>query len=303
MIPPRSGAVASAPRLHYLVWKGRGVGSLVLVHGNTANAGWWRWTVAALEGNPGAAAPEPGKRLASSATDRRRGLNFDRVVALDLRGHGESAWVNPPDYSPAVYGEDIARLIGDLGLDRPVVAGHSMGGVAALAFARRFPALARAVVVIDVAVTSTARRNRYLRHLRALPTVVYPDRATALAKFRLMPREGEIAPAILAAVAAQSLARTASGGYTMKFDRASFFGSDGLDVTAAIRQITIPLLLVRAGLSRIMTAAAAAAAAASNPLAQLVTIPGAHHHLPLERPAELAAALCRFARAQYASPD
>jgi len=272
MKPPRSGAVTSAPRLHYLEWRGNGAGTLVLVHGNSANARWWRWTAEALAGD------------------------FERIIALDQRGQGDSAWVTPPDYSPLVYGEDIARLITELGLDRPLVAGHSMGGIAALAFASRSPALARALVAIDVAVTSSARRNRYLRHLQALPTVVYPDLATVRARFRLMPREGEIAPAILAEVAEHSVVRTSDGGYTMKFDRESFYGSDGLDVAAAVREVRLPLLLVRAELSRILTATAAAEAAASNPLVSLVTIPATHHHVPLERPGELAVAVRAFAR-------
>ena len=52
--------------------------------------------------------------------------------------------------------------------------------------------------------------------------------------------------------------------------------------------VQIPTLLIRAGLSRIMTAEASERAAASNPLMQLKVIEGAHHHLPLERPRELA---------------
>lgn len=279
MSPPRSGWVASAPRLHYLEWRGAGGATLVLVHGNSANAWWWRWTVAAMA------------------------ARYQRVVALDLRGHGDSEWSNPPDYSPAVYGEDIARLVGALGLERPIVVGHSMGGIAALAFAQRFAGMARAIVAIDVAVTSSAQRNRYLRHLKALPTVVYPDLATARAKFRLMPREGAIAPEVLAEVAERSLERTAEGGYTMKFDRESFFGSDGLDVAGAIRATTLPLLLIRAGLSRIMTAEAAARVAASNPLVRLVMLPAAHHHLPLERPTELAGAILAFADTAGAPQD
>jgi len=177
-----------------------------------------------------------------------------------------------------------------------VVAWHSMGGVASLAFAERFPELARAIVAIDVPVTSTPRRNRYLRHLKALPTVVYPDLVTAQRSFRLMPDEGAISASVLAEVARQSLARDEEGGYTMKFDRESFFGSDGIDVAATIHGIRIPLLLIRAGLSRIMTAEGAALAAESNPRVRLVTIPGAHHHLPLERPGELAQAIESFAR-------
>jgi pimeloyl-ACP methyl ester carboxylesterase len=269
--------VPGTPPLHYLEWKARGVDTLVLVHGNSANAWWWRWTVDALDGR------------------------YERVVALDLRGHGDSGWVSPPDYSPPAYGKDIARVIQALGIDHPVVAGHSMGGIATLAFAERFPALPRAVVAIDVAVSSSPRRNRYLRHLKALPTVVYPELSTALSKFRLMPQEGTIAPEVMTEVAERSLGRTTTGGYTMKFDRESFFGSDGLDVAAAIRRATVPLLLIRAELSRIMTVDAAIAGAESNPLARLATIRGAHHHLPLERPAELAAELLRFMHAPCGS--
>jgi pimeloyl-ACP methyl ester carboxylesterase len=267
---PLSGFIEGVARLHYLEWNRRARDCVVLVHGNSANAWWWRWVAEAM----GAAAP--------------------RIIALDLRGHGDSAWVKPPAYSPLAYAEDIARLIRALKIERPVVVGHSMGGIAALGFAIHFAKLVRAIVAIDVAVTSTARRNRYLRHLKALPTVVYPDLAIAIAKFRLMPNEGAIAPEIIRAVAEHSLIPAVDGGFTMKFDRESFFGSDGLDVAAAISQIELPLLLVRAGHSRILSAEAATIAAASNTLAGLVTIAEAHHHIPLERPAELARELLSF---------
>ncbi len=274
MIAPVSGFIAGPPRLHFLEWPhpDAPANTVVLVHGNSANCWWWRLVADALA------------------------AEHLRVIALDLRGHGDSEWVRPPAYSPQAYADDIARLIRELNLVQPVVAGHSMGGVATLAFADRSPELARAIVAIDVPVTSTARRNRYLRHLKALPTVVYPDLATAQRSFRLMPDEGAISASVLAEVARRSLAPNADGGYTMKFDRESFFGSDGIDVAATIRRIGIPLLLIRAGLSRIMTAEGATLAAASNPLARLVTIPAAHHHLPLERPAELAQEIESFAR-------
>lgn len=264
MTLPRSGFLEGTPRLHYLEWCGAARRPLILLHGNSANAWWWR---------PVADAISPADL---------------RILALDLRGHGDSEWAKPPAYAPADYAHDLARFIEGMRLEIPVVAGHSMGGIAALAFATRYPELARAVVAIDVPVTSSQRRNRYLRRLKALPTVLYPDLATAMARFRLMPDEGGIAPEIFAEIAEKSLARTADGHYTMKFDRDSFFGRDGINVPEAIRRITIPLLLVRAENSRIMTADAAAQAAASNPLARLVTIPAAHHHVPLECPGLLA---------------
>ena len=49
-------------------------------------------------------------------------------------------------------------------------------------------------------------------------------------------------------------ARLDDGRYTMKFDRESFHGGDGIDVEAALARIQVPALLIRGGLSRIMTA-------------------------------------------------
>lgn len=272
MIEPRSGFLADSPRLHYLEWNSGAPRALILLHGNSANAWWWRMAAEAL------------------AAD---GLH---IVALDFRGHGDSEWVRPPAYSPADYAGDIARLIESLGLKRPLIAGHSMGGIAVLAFVLEHPRLARAAVAIDVAVISSARRDRYLRRLKTLPVVGYPDLETAIERYRLMPNEGEFAPGVLREIAAKSIACASGGRYTMKFDRESFFGGDGLDVAGAIRQVSIPLLLVRAERSRIMTEAAAVAAAQSNPLVRLITIPASHHHIPLERPRELAHAIAEFAK-------
>jgi pimeloyl-ACP methyl ester carboxylesterase len=271
MNAPRSNVLPGTPRLHYLEWNSDARETLVLLHGTSASAWWW--------------AP-----LAGSIS----GAKF-RLIALDQRGHGDSEWVRPPAYSPAEYARDLARFIEVTGLVRPIVVGHSMGGIAVLAFAAEFGELARAAVAIDVAITSTRRRDRYLARLKSLPTVTYPDLAIARARFRLMPDEGAIAPAVLADIAEHSLERTADGRYTLKFDRESFFGSDGLDVLAAIRRIRIPTLLIRAEMSRIMTAEAAARATESNPLVHCVVIPAAHHHLPLERPDLLADAIAEFA--------
>jgi pimeloyl-ACP methyl ester carboxylesterase len=71
-----------------------------------------------------------------------------RVVALDLRGHGKS---DSPDEDSSIDGfaDDVAWLIGELSLVKPVVIGHSMGGVIALSLARQHPKLASAIVMVD----------------------------------------------------------------------------------------------------------------------------------------------------------
>ena len=116
-----------------------------------------------------------------------------------------------------------------------------------------------------------------------------------------MPNEGEIAPELIAEIAERSIQRTAAGTYTMKFDRESFYGSDGINVAATIASVRVPTLLVRAEQSRIMSAEAAKHARRSNPLVELVSIPHAHHHLPLEAPQALANVLEQFAAAQMES--
>jgi len=172
-----------------------------------------------------------------------------------------------------------------------------MGGIAVLAFALRYHRMVRAVAALDVAIRSGPRRNRYLRRLRTIPTISYSDLATAKARFRLLPNEGAIAPQCIAEIAEHSIRRTAEGTYTMKFDRESFFGSDGLDVASAIAKVPIPLLLVRGECSRIMSADAAADASGSNQLIEFVTIPNVHHHLPLEAPESLARVIEQFCAA------
>src|SRR3990170_4498714 len=54
-----------------------------------------------------------------------------RVIAVDLRGHGQSDKPDQ-DYTIGGFADDVAWLIRRLDLDRPVLVGHSMGGVIAL---------------------------------------------------------------------------------------------------------------------------------------------------------------------------
>ncbi|HUW04195.1 MAG TPA: alpha/beta hydrolase [Acidimicrobiales bacterium] len=73
-----------------------------------------------------------------------------RVVSVDLRGHGAS---DKPegDYSIATFAADIAAFGDALGLDRPVIVGHSMGGAIAFHVARDHPGATRGVVGVDPA--------------------------------------------------------------------------------------------------------------------------------------------------------
>jgi pimeloyl-ACP methyl ester carboxylesterase len=63
--------------------------------------------------------------------------SFDLIIP-DLRGFGESTTIDT-SYTMDDLASDVAGLLDHLGIEKSAVAGHSMGGYAALAFARRYP--------------------------------------------------------------------------------------------------------------------------------------------------------------------
>jgi pimeloyl-ACP methyl ester carboxylesterase len=70
------------------------------------------------------------------------------VTTFDLRGCGESD--RPRDgYDIPTLADDVAWLCAELGVERPVVVGHSLGGMIAFELAARHPALPRAIVAVD----------------------------------------------------------------------------------------------------------------------------------------------------------
>jgi len=87
-----------------------------------------------------------------------------RTVAVDLRGHGAS---DAPlqNYGPTGFADDLRWLCDHLGLGRPIVVGHSMGGNIALKLAARAPDVVKAIVMIDTFVDGDASFVQGLREL------------------------------------------------------------------------------------------------------------------------------------------
>src|SRR5215218_5264651 len=111
-------------------WGGGGQ-PLVLLHGLASNARIWDGVAPRLVG---------------------AGL---RVVALDLRGHGES---DQPDdgYDFASVGRDLSSALAALELERPVLVGHSWGAHVALQYAVDRPGALAGLVLVDGGLRSAA---------------------------------------------------------------------------------------------------------------------------------------------------
>ena len=93
-----------------------------------------------------------------------------QVIYLDLRDHGRSARHVPADWSFEVCADDIRAFCDCLGIARPVVLGHSMGGFVALLYGARHPGHAGALVL-----QSTMARFDLSRLVEGFRTVAGDD--------------------------------------------------------------------------------------------------------------------------------
>ena len=79
------------------------------------------------------------------------------VTTYDLRGCGRSD--RPEDYEVATLADDLARLCEELGISKPVVVGHSLGGDIGVELAARHPSVPGAVVAVDPGPFDPCRRS------------------------------------------------------------------------------------------------------------------------------------------------
>src|SRR6266542_3285085 len=70
-----------------------------------------------------------------------------QVVYLDLRGHGRSEWHDPADWSFELCADDLRAFCDSLGIVKPVVLGHSMGGFVAMLYGIRHPGHAGGLIL------------------------------------------------------------------------------------------------------------------------------------------------------------
>ncbi|WP_447974376.1 alpha/beta fold hydrolase [Nitrospira sp. Kam-Ns4a] len=101
-----------------------------------------------------------------------------RVIAVDLRGHGESdapLW----RYSMDEFADDVKGLLDHLGIERAVLAGLSMGGYILFAFWRRHAGRVKALVLADTRATPDTEEGRAKRI--AMAQALYKDGPAAVA--------------------------------------------------------------------------------------------------------------------------
>lgn len=169
-IPPTYDdfVIAGDVTLHRVQWGTSGP-AIVCVHGLTANAFCYQ-----------------------AFADQ---LAFDhQVIAYDLRGRGDS---DRPEqgYSIPIHAQDLANLIDELELDRPIIVGHSLGALISLNFASHYPEKLSKLVLIDAGAPlpwkTADEQPLWLKSTAARLTVVEPSFETYVQKLKNAPYLGE----------------------------------------------------------------------------------------------------------------
>ena len=244
-----------------------------------------------------------------------------RVVAVDLRGHGGSD--HPGAYSMLHLTADLRAVLNALGLDRPVLVGHSLGGHVALHFAGLYPDRVEALVLLEGLGPPTTvpdgrqdRRDRARAaiDLLAAPAVHRPLPDVAAAAERLRATHPRLDPERAVFLASEGTRAAPGGdGVVWRFDPRTRDWLAGLDPGFArdLRaEVRCPVLVVEGADAwetwwsvRLPPAAgprvrasdeAWAAEVAQFPDVRHVRLEGAGHMVHFDRPAALAESVVGF---------
>jgi len=174
----------------YQRWPGDAGPGLLFIHGMNAHSHWWDFI-----------APQFAGRY--------------RTAAMDLTGMGDSDFRY--EYDAVTYSNEIVGVLDDAGFGTDsIVVAHSFGGYMSVKAANLFPDRFAALVLVDSGIRHPDEPvpDRPPMGGRAKR---YPDRETALARFRLQPPQPCDNQYILEYIARHSLVAS-DGGWTWKFD-------------------------------------------------------------------------------------
>jgi len=208
-----------------------------------------------------------------------------RVIAPDLRGFGESHSSAGP-ISMGRFADDISVLIQQLGAGPVILAGHSMGGYIALAFAKAYPKLLRGLVLVgtkagadSVEVAKARRATAEAVRLKGVSVVV-----------------DAMAPKMLAASNTDELMAATVRGFMASATPEGVMGAllgmaERPDMSGYLGGIRVPTLVIVGSDDTVIPPIESEALAKSIPEAQMKVIPHAGHLVAWEQPEAFNAAM------------
>jgi pimeloyl-ACP methyl ester carboxylesterase len=220
-----------------------------------------------------------------------------RVLALDFRGRGESAYDPlPARYLPLTYAGDVIELLDQLGITRAVFVGTSLGGLVAMTVAAIAPQRIAAAILNDVGPELDQHGLERIRSYvgKDVRFKSWDEAAQALA--RNHPKAFDRYTKADWARMARRTAREEEGEIRFDYDPAIALP---FDAAGAAPQVDLwplfvalaqkPLLVVRGEKSDILSADSAEKMARAAPNVKFAAVPGVGHAPDLDEPEALAA--------------
>lgn len=221
------------------------------------------------------------------------------AVAFDARGHGDSDWAPDGQYGQDVMVEDLQCVIGALGNKRPVLVGASMGGGISLVAVGEDRVDATALVLVDIAPRIekqgvdriTAFMSQRPEGFDSLEEIA--DAISSYQPHRKRPKDIQ--------GLAKNVRLAANGKYRWHWDPQLHPGRYDFDqrqqrLEACARRLTLPTLLVRGGLSDLLTEEGVRDFRRLCPYSEYVNVADAAHMIAGDRNDAFAAAVIEFLR-------
>jgi len=215
-----------------------------------------------------------------------------RVLSLDFRGRGLSDYdPNPVNYAPATYAADVLALFDEIGIDRAVLFGTSLGGLVTMVVAAKAYGRIAGAMLNDIGPEIDQAGIERIRGFvgRATEFGSWEDLANALAA-----RNADVYPGYSAEqwqVFARKISSEHEGRITFDYDMAiaNNFNRAPSGPAASVWPLYqgmagIPLLILRGELSDLLDAEVARKMTESLPEAELVVVPNVGHAPALDEP-------------------
>jgi pimeloyl-ACP methyl ester carboxylesterase len=263
-------------QMHYVEWGRADCPAMVLLHGFQSNAHTWDSFSAAM-------------------------ADTYHVLALDQRGHGDTAWAPDGNYTSEAFVRDIVDVVDALHAAPAVVVGHSMGGRHAAMVAAAYPDKVAQVVIVD---TPAERPPALAEQLAQQPDP--PPQLESFASFEEVVHQGRaqypLTPeAELRHANYHNLYRGADGKWRWRWDlklieQRRLNRALQQDLYTCLRRVRCPTLLLRGEQSPVLSPEMAQKMVDCLPQGRLVQIPAAAHTVNADNAEQFNAITAAFLR-------